>query len=720
MNTEHFVAGTRIEMRGQLFVSHGCALNGIVKLANPKLKTSTLIPREKLFDMISMGRAKELPREETGAAAPACAPVVAADLSTLKDTKQAEALRKLGYVNRAMKTLQGSYGPAGLTKLIEEVSAETSDSSKPHWRTVITWIQRYEKAQVHGLVNLARGNTHSRVDDVVEDLMYLAITGHYLQPARLPLTATHLHLQGLIEKENLVREKALWLVVPSYRTLKRRVADFDRYEVMCARFGRQYALNWFRTRGIGPRATRPFEVVQMDHTTFDAEVVFKQVLRLGKPTLTLARDEYTGGLCGLYLGFDPAGYQPVMECLLTTILNKNLLTLAADKLKHPWLMSGIPESLKVDNGAEFQGHDLRNACAHLGIDLVYCPPRQPWFKPHIERLFGVLRQQFTSRLQGKTYTVREDAGEHDVREMPLIDLDDLQRILVTWAVNVFNETPWGVTGMPPRVAWEQSVQEYPVRNDLHPEEIRIFCGRTQRRSLHPYGIELYGLIYASEQLSALRQHIEQNARHISRGGGDVAKDLLVKYDPRDMGRVWVLDPITNTYLAADAVRKDYAAGVSLHRHRLNLQLARQKAKGYVDAAGLLEANQQIDVMIDECTIPDAERLRGALARAFPNAREPAKSSIHEVLDNDVDADLDVVLADHDLLDTEVYETQAQKNARFDAEFDQQYYQIEPTVAPAVSTPATPPPPVSAKSAPIPHTTPDDDNFDDLEAEWKPK
>lgn len=634
--------GARLQRNGETLVSRGVAINGLVQLFNPQRRTTQYIAMEKILAGVMRGRIIVLAREASVEGGSTGEPTqIPADLSTLDEEDRNRTLRRLAYVREVHAHGLIRMSGATLKPVIADAARKLTDARPPHWRTVIDWVKWFEESQVAGLMVVARGNTHSRLDDHIEDLIYISITTHYMQLTRPDLKLTLGHLQGLIEQENKVRDPDLALVAPSYTALRRRVSEFDPFELMCARMGRQYAVNWFRTRGQAPRASRAFEVIQVDHTVFDAEVTFKGILRLGKPTLTIARDQFTGGIVGYYLGFEPPGYVAVMNCLVSTVLRKSGLNSLCPQLNRAWEMFGAPETLMVDNGREFQGHDLKNACHHLGIDITYSPPRKPWFKPHVERMFGVLRQKLGSRLRGRTFTAKEEKGDYKVEEEPLIDLEDLERLLVKWIVDVCNESPYAGTGIPPRIAWERSIKEHPPRVDFKDEEVRVYCGKTARRSLRSYGVELLGLYFASDELSALRRHLERSQYY---AGSSDRKDrrLLIKYNPLDLGRLWVLDPIAGLYVEAKAVDFQYADGLSLHRHRLNVSYARKKNAGAVDAAALVRANAEIDQMIASMSLTDAERLGGALARAI-RSEKPEIHDLERDLDN-ADSPEDPVLS----------------------------------------------------------------------------
>ena len=623
MLNEQFIAGTHIELNGRALISHGRGPNGKVKLADLKNRTTQYHHAAVLVDAIASGRCRILDkpasevRSLTIASYTAHVAPVAADLSMLSYEDQEQVKRSRQYVRAAQMKLQGCYGPKGLEPVIEEMAKELKDEDPPSWRTVIRWVKSFTASGIRGLIRTRGGNTHSRLDDLVEDLITRSLHERYLTLHRPTLKQTHLYLQGLVGLENNHREPDLHLFTPSYQTLKSRVSQLDRFEVLCFRYGPEYARKWFRTYRKSERPTRPLQVVQMDHTILDVEVTYAGVIRLGKPTITIARDVYSAAILAAYISFDPPSYQSVMRCLLAAILDKNLPTMVKDRVKHGWDTSGIPEQLLVDNGKEFVGKDLENACAHLDIDLVFCPPRKPWFKSQVERAFKVLRDQVIARLHGRTFTVKEEQGDRHADTEPLLDIEELSAVLMAWVIDVHHETPYVGTGLPPRIAWEQSIAATPPRTDVTPTEVRIYLGSVIRRALHPYGIEMFGLTYSSPELTLLRQQTERNPRHISREQDPDGEKFFVKYDPSDLGSIWVLDPLANLYVQADCSLKDYAKGLSKHRHKINRALARTRTKTFVDAKGLIEAHRMIDDMIRNLSVTAAERLGSSLARALP-------------------------------------------------------------------------------------------------------
>jgi hypothetical protein len=159
-------------------------------------------------------------------------------------------------------------------------------------------------------------------------------------------------------------------------------------------------------------------------------------------------------------------------------------------------------------------------------------------------------------------------------------------------------------------------------------EVRIYLARSKRGGVFSYGIEFNGLLFNNDELAMIRRHTQVH-RHHANGADQVAdekfdeKGIFYKYDPSDLGCIWVLDPIANIYVEVPCTFPEYAKGMTLRRHLLNLQYAKTRVKDVVDEQALAQAHQELSEMIRNATVHDAERLGKAFARAALVA-EPAR------------------------------------------------------------------------------------------------
>jgi putative transposase len=457
-----FDAGTIVEINGRSFRSEGRGPGGRLKLRHSKTGNIQYLTPERVNELMLDGRARLLPSPElaTLVGAPPAANVPL-DLAALPKEEQDATLRRYEYVNAIWKAGLPALTAVRMADVIEATRLERGDATAPNWRTVVRWVRQYERSRcVLALVHEARGNSYARLPAGCIALMEVAVDTKYLTEDRHTLDDTQKHLSNLIVAENALLPPEDRLPKVSYRALRRYVARLDKFEVMARRMGEAYARRWFRAYGRGAIATRPLEIVQVDHTILDVEVAYQGLLRLGRPTITVVLDTYTRMILSIETSFEPASYLCVMDALRSAILPKDELIArmkAAGLVRNDWPAFGVPTTLLLDNGKEFRGNDLRNAAAHFGMDLRFAPPRAPWFKGAIERFLSTLRNGLVSMLPARTFGVREEKGE-DRDTSSAIDLDDLRSILIKWVVDVYHQSPHSTNGLPPMEMWNQAMR----------------------------------------------------------------------------------------------------------------------------------------------------------------------------------------------------------------------------------------------------------------------
>jgi putative transposase len=135
-------------------------------------------------------------------------------------------------------------------------------------------------------------------------------------------------------------------------------------------------------------ASRPLEIVQVDHTKADIFVVDEETRApIGRPWLTLAMDVYSRMVTGFHLTMEAPSRLSTSLCLLHAIFDKSAW-LREREIKDPWPVAGLAEALHVDNGADFRSRAFQRGCQDAGIAIKWRPPGEPHFGGHIERLIG--------------------------------------------------------------------------------------------------------------------------------------------------------------------------------------------------------------------------------------------------------------------------------------------------------------------------------------------
>ncbi|HSH79398.1 MAG TPA: Mu transposase C-terminal domain-containing protein, partial [Herpetosiphonaceae bacterium] len=357
----------------------------------------------------------------------------------------------------------------------------------------------------------------------------------------------------------------------------------------------------FTQSGQRPHPTLPLERVELDHTRVDLIVIDDQDnLPLGRPTLTYCLDLATRYPLGYYLGFEPPSYLAVMECLAHAIRPKLSPrdTYGAD---HEWQAYGLPVTLVVDNGKEFHGQSLQDACAVLGIALDHSPVQTPQFKAGIERLFGTMNTGLFHTLPGTTFGSVAQRGDYDSLAQACICLRDLQQMLTIFVVDIYAEQfHRGLNGVPAR-CWEQALKAgFVPRVPTSADDLLVLLGRRVDRVIQAYGIEFESLRYNCAALASLRQRL-------------AGQRVKVKYHPADLSRVYVYDPFDHHYLTVPALAQEYTQDLSLWKHRVIRRTVLDE-QGTVDLAALGRAKEKIQEIVTAARTQKRLRTRGTRAR----------------------------------------------------------------------------------------------------------
>jgi len=407
-----------------------------------------------------------------------------------------------------------------------------------------------------------------------------------------------------VAEANRARPPATPLIPPSPRTIYRRIAQAGAPTIL-----RRVSRAERRARqpvGVGPRPARILERVEIDHTVLDVILVDADDRRpIGRPTLTLALDVYSGFPLGCYVGFEPPSYRAVQSCLLHAILPKGDVG-ARYGTAHPWPAHGLPETLVVDNGPEFVGRDLDDACAQLGINLERTPVRQPWYKGSIERHFRTHNTGLVQTLPGATGL---GVGGDDAAGRACLTLDAFWRLLHVFLLDVYAERyHTGLGGMPAR-RWAQGLAAG-VNPSLpaSAEDARILLGRTTLRTVRRTGIALESLRYQSPELAVL----------------PLGATVRIKYDPADLGVIHAFDAgPPGRWVRIPAVDQGYAQGLSLWAHRV-IRARVLRGCGRADMGALAAAKARIgEIVAQEYARTRRGRRRKVAARFL--GRERAES-----------------------------------------------------------------------------------------------
>ena len=304
------------------------------------------------------------------------------------------------------------------------------------------------------------------------------------------------------------------LPAPSYSTFLRRIARRSRPEVIRKRQGPRAAAShepfyWELELTTPKHGDRPWDVVHLDHTLLDIELVSARSGRpLGRPWATFMTDAFSRRLLVVYLTFDPPSYR---SCLMTL-------------RECVWRHARLPQTLIVDGGPDFRSTYFETFLAYYSCTKATRPWAQPRYGSVCERLFGTANTQFVFNLTGNTQItkhVRLMTKSVDPERLAVWTLGDLYRYLCVWAYEVYDQELHPALGMTPREAFNAGVAvsgERTHRKILYDEEFRFLSLASPRKGTAQVepgrGIKVNYLYYWSEAfLSAAVERTQVPVRY---------------------------------------------------------------------------------------------------------------------------------------------------------------------------------------------------------------
>jgi len=167
------------------------------------------------------------------------------------------------------------------------------------------------------------------------------------------------------------------------------------------------------------------------------------------------------------------------------------------------------------------------ASRDAGIRTIWRKPATPHYGGHVERLIGT-QMGAVRLLPGTTLGGPEDRAGYDSSREARLTLRELERFVAWEIAGRYHQVVHAGLNRPPVAVWREHEGSTPLR--MPADRLRFWVSflPEEERSLRPDGIHLHGLRYWSPAFAA--------------DVGRQEERLLVKYDPRDLSRVFVRRP----------------------------------------------------------------------------------------------------------------------------------------------------------------------------------
>lgn len=310
-------------------------------------------------------------------------------------------------------------------------------------------------------------------------------------------------------------------------------------------------------------ATRPGEFVLIDSTPFDAFALDPVTFKWIQLQLTIAIDLFSRSIVGWR--FTPVSTKAVDAALLLYDIIRPKLMQPCWPKEARWAYVGVPENLVVklvdnepaagiagipllhpetivvDHGKAFISNAFKDACNRLGINLQLARVYTPTDKPQVERIFRTIREDFIETLPGYKGPDLYSRGVN-IEDDAFHFVDEINAKFAGWVAIRYQRKPHKGLSIPavplleisPNEMYEEGLARAGFVQVVASELMYYELLPTEWRTVQHYGVELRGLRYNADIL-----HDYRNMQ--SSWGGVHAGKWPIRYDPRDLSRVFFFD-----------------------------------------------------------------------------------------------------------------------------------------------------------------------------------
>lgn len=529
-------------------------------------------------------------------------------IDNLSEKNRANALRKSLYISGLIKRKFTRGKKKYLMEAIKEIAQEIFDKKPPSPTSIHRWWQKFDESnqRMHSLISM---NSYRRrkkgIDRESEQFMQDQIEAKYLVKTRPGIASAYRGYLETLELENNSRalSKRPQLTIVSDRTFYERIKVKNKYDVMVARHGKQYADNHFRMiKGHLP-SEYPLDVIEVDHTLLDIMVVDDELhLCLGRPWLTTMKDRYSGIIVGFSFSFQKTGVESIAECFKHSMTAHLDVQKRWPDIKNPWPSFGFAQYYEFDRGSDYLAEQCRRMVERTGAHYEYCATRAPWHKASIERFFGTVNETLFETLPGRTFPSLLKRGDYDPEVDSVIKISTFTYLMHLWICDFHNVLPNADNQATPLDLWNAGIKLAPPRYAANLDDIDIMVGKHVEGTLTNEGLRYKWINYASDELSELMRTI---------GKGQKVEFVINR---EDLGSAQVKNPITDEYFEVQSTRPEYSSGLSEYQHRYLRKEGGIKLNKKNAINELMKTRRKVDKAVEDSIIGQNKFRRSEAAR----------------------------------------------------------------------------------------------------------
>lgn len=350
------------------------------------------------------------------------------------------------------------------------------------WRTIETWLMRYNKHGVTALSPQGRSDKGKLrkvcLEEVMEAVRTVLPSFHSSHPPKQAVYRACIE-QGLLQRDR-VAPNTFSRIVNRYEMLK---PDPEVHDKRRLAFAKAHA-----------------------NEMWQGDTMFGPYVRDGGVLVQ----------CKLIAFIDDAS----RVCVHGQFFAREDVDSLIEALSSAFYKRGVPEAMYVDNGSIYTSKEIVQICARLGCILTHTPVRDGAAKGKIERYFRTVREQFLCR------------------QLDLSSMDTLNRAFTAWVEEHYNATKHSVLGMSPldRFALDRRRIRYLPPNEVNEELFFVEEDRVVKAdNTFPFKNVRYE---APRHLPSRKVQVRFHRRKPHRR-------VVVYYKGERMGEARPLDPVAN-------------------------------------------------------------------------------------------------------------------------------------------------------------------------------
>ncbi|MCT7605308.1 DDE-type integrase/transposase/recombinase [Aliarcobacter butzleri] len=564
-------------------------LNSYVKYKNLEYKITQLLNFNEVIGIdVVTKKAKLLPIAELSSIEPSKdinAESISKDISEINDSEYNEAKRRYEAILPLLEK-----------NLSRKDSVEYSKKIGIHFTTLYRWQERYKSTgTILGLISnkvgAKKGNT--RLNSEIEILIKRIIDSYYL-------TIQKPSVQSVIDKV-LAECKKMNIIAPHSNTIRNRIESISEYEKLKKQGSKSIARTRYEPTPNKFEADYPLQLIEIDHTPCDIILVDDEHrLPIGRPWITVAIDIYSRMIVGYYLSMNAPSVTSVGMCVSNTILPKDTL-LAKFDVNSNWNVWGFPETIHVDNGADFRAEAVKKAGLAHGINIEFRPVGRANFGGHIERVIGTLMHEIHN-LPGTTFSNIKQRGEYDSDANASMTFFEFEKWLVTFITKIYHKRVHNSLSLTPEQQWEEGlfgdensigfIQKPSSNSTIILDFLPIY-----ERTIQKNGVNIDGLNYYEHVLRTKINQTENGKK----------KQFIFKRDPRDIRYVWFYEESTKEYFKIPVANQNMPSMTAWEFDSIKTNL-KNKGLKRVNQDAILEAREELHNQI-QLSVKNSKKAR---------------------------------------------------------------------------------------------------------------